>query len=89
MTMRTDVAVVGAGIVGLSTAYAAVQQGLSVTVYDAFDGPPALVVPGWVFCSTCTISSATVSNSSWPKPRVVSAGVPMRTPDGSIGLRAS
>ena len=34
MTARTDVAVVGAGIVGLSTAYAARHQGLSVTVYD-------------------------------------------------------
>jgi sarcosine oxidase len=38
MPARTDIAVVGAGIVGLSTAYAAVQQGLSVTVYDA--APP-------------------------------------------------
>jgi sarcosine oxidase len=35
MTARTDIAVVGAGIVGLATAYAAKQQGLSVTVYDA------------------------------------------------------
>jgi sarcosine oxidase len=35
---HADIAVVGAGIVGLSTAYAAVQQGLSVTVYDA--APP-------------------------------------------------
>lgn len=35
---RTDIAVVGAGIVGLSTAYAALQQGMSVTVYDA--APP-------------------------------------------------
>jgi len=34
MTARTDIAVVGAGIVGLATAYAAKQQGLSVTVYD-------------------------------------------------------
>jgi sarcosine oxidase len=38
MPERTDIAVVGAGIVGLSTAYAAVQQGLSVTVYDV--APP-------------------------------------------------
>src|SRR5262245_17561212 len=38
MTAHTDIAVVGAGIVGLSTAYAAKQQGLSVTVYDA--APP-------------------------------------------------
>ncbi|MGH3318430.1 MAG: NAD(P)/FAD-dependent oxidoreductase, partial [Nocardioidaceae bacterium] len=38
MTPRTDIAVVGAGIVGLATAYAAKQQGLSVTVYDA--APP-------------------------------------------------
>jgi sarcosine oxidase len=38
MTARTDIAVVGAGIVGLATAYAAKQQGLSVTVYDA--APP-------------------------------------------------
>jgi sarcosine oxidase len=38
MPARTDVAVVGAGIVGLSTAYAAKRQGLSVTVYDA--APP-------------------------------------------------
>ncbi|MDQ4006774.1 MAG: FAD-binding oxidoreductase [Actinomycetota bacterium] len=38
MSATTDIAVVGAGIVGLSTAYAAVQQGLSVTVYDA--APP-------------------------------------------------
>ena len=35
---HSDIAVVGAGVVGLSTAYAAVQQGLSVTVYDA--APP-------------------------------------------------
>ena len=38
MTAHTDIGVVGAGIVGLSTAYAAKQQGLSVTVYDA--APP-------------------------------------------------
>lgn len=36
--MRTDIGVVGAGIVGLSTAYAAAREGLSVTVYDA--APP-------------------------------------------------
>ena len=39
------------------------------------------MVPGWVFCRTCTISSATWSNSSLPKPRVVSAGVPSRMPE--------
>ncbi|MDQ4084178.1 MAG: FAD-binding oxidoreductase [Actinomycetota bacterium] len=38
MPERTDIAVVGAGIVGLATAYTAAQQGLSVTVYDA--APP-------------------------------------------------
>jgi sarcosine oxidase len=38
MPAGTDIAVVGAGIVGLSAAYTAVQQGLSVTVYDA--APP-------------------------------------------------
>lgn len=38
MPAHTDIAVVGAGIVGLSTAYAARQRGLSVTVYDA--APP-------------------------------------------------
>jgi sarcosine oxidase len=38
MAPRTDIAVVGAGIVGLATAHAARQQGLSVTVYDA--APP-------------------------------------------------
>jgi sarcosine oxidase len=38
MPAHTDIAVVGAGIVGLSTAFAARQQGLSVTVYDA--APP-------------------------------------------------
>jgi sarcosine oxidase len=38
MAVHTDIAVVGAGIVGMSTAYAAVQHGLSVTVYDA--APP-------------------------------------------------
>jgi sarcosine oxidase len=38
MAARTDIAVIGAGIVGLSAAYAAQQQGLSVTVYDA--APP-------------------------------------------------
>ena len=49
------------------------------------------MVPGWVLASTSTISSATLSNSSWPKPRVVSAGVPSRTPEvyhaplGSLG----
>jgi len=35
VAVHTDIAVVGAGIVGLSTAYAARRQGLSVTVYDA------------------------------------------------------
>jgi sarcosine oxidase len=35
---HTDIAVVGAGVVGLSTAYVARQQGLSVTLYDA--APP-------------------------------------------------
>ena len=39
------------------------------------------MVPGWVFDSTSTISSATRSNSAAPKPRVVSAGVPIRTPE--------
>ena len=34
-----------------------------------------------VLSSTFTISSATVSNSSAPNPRVVSAGVPIRTPE--------
>jgi sarcosine oxidase len=34
----SDVAVIGAGIVGLSTAYALQRSGLSVTVYDS--GPP-------------------------------------------------
>ncbi len=38
MPAHTDIAVVGAGIVGLSTAYAARQHGLSVTLYDA--APP-------------------------------------------------
>jgi sarcosine oxidase len=38
MDAATDLAVVGAGIVGLSTAYAATREGLSVTVYDA--APP-------------------------------------------------
>lgn len=38
MRARTDLAVVGAGIVGLATAYAAKRQGLSVTVYDS--APP-------------------------------------------------
>jgi len=38
MSATTDIAVVGAGIVGLSTAYAAQQDGLSVTVYDS--APP-------------------------------------------------
>ena len=52
----------------------------SASWYVAFDGPPAFVVPGWVFDSTSTISSATLSNSSAPKPRVVSAGVPKRMP---------
>ncbi len=60
--------------------------------YDAFDGPPALVVPASVLLRTSTMSSATVSNSSWPKPRVVSAGVPRRMPEvyqaplGSAGI---
>ena len=45
--------------------------------------------------STWTISSATLSNSSWPKPRVVSAGVPSRMPEvyqaplGSCGHRVA
>jgi sarcosine oxidase len=38
MTTRADIAVVGAGIVGLATAYAARQHGLSVALYDA--APP-------------------------------------------------
>jgi len=50
-------------------------------VYDALDGAPALVLPGVVFVSTSTTSSATLSNSSEPKPRVVSAGVPNRMPE--------
>src|SRR4051795_10105657 len=50
----------------------------SPTEYDALDGLPSFVVPGWVFCRTCTISSATRSNSSWPKAGGVSGGVPKR-----------
>lgn len=38
MPAASDIAVVGAGIVGLSTAFAAHRRGLSVTVYDA--APP-------------------------------------------------
>lgn len=34
MAAGTDVGVIGAGIVGLATAYAAAQEGLPVTVYD-------------------------------------------------------
>src|SRR5437588_2011200 len=34
MNAGTDVAVVGAGIVGLSTAYALLDQGASITVYE-------------------------------------------------------
>ena len=34
-----------------------------------------------MFFNTVTISSATLSNSSAPNPRVVSAGVPIRTPE--------
>ena len=37
--------------------------------------------PAGCSTSTSTISSATLSNSSWPKPRVVSAGVPRRMPE--------
>lgn len=36
---RTDVAIVGAGVVGLATAYAAARRSLSTTVLDAADGP--------------------------------------------------
>ena len=34
MVGSADVAVVGAGIVGLATAFSLVQRGASVTVYD-------------------------------------------------------
>ena len=37
----------------------------------------------------CEIHEATCSISSRPKPRLVSAGVPRRMPEGSKGLRGS
>ena len=46
--------------------------------------PSTALPPTWcsgvVFLKTSIISSATRSNSAGPKPRVVSAGVPIRTP---------
>ncbi len=41
MTDRTDVVVVGAGVIGLASAWRAAQQGLAVTVFDAEPGRAA------------------------------------------------
>src|SRR3954452_10900332 len=37
--LATDVVVVGAGVIGASTAYQLARAGLGVVVVDAFDGP--------------------------------------------------
>ena len=53
----------------------------SAIAYFALDVPPAGRGGPRCASSTSTISSATRSNSAAPKPREVSAGVPIRTPE--------
>ncbi|MGH3354553.1 MAG: FAD-dependent oxidoreductase [Nocardioidaceae bacterium] len=69
MTSHTDIAVVGAGIVGLATAYAAKQRGLSVTVYDAAPPGRPMTTRGWSpwlsMAATCGARGRASSAPSW------------------------
>ena len=53
----------------------------SEMAYFALDAPPLGAAVGLVAANTSTINSATRSKSAPPKPREVSAGVPMRMPE--------
>ena len=51
--METDYAIIGGGIVGLSTAWGLLRRGLTVTVLDGDDGSfrASRGILGWSGCS--------------------------------------